>query len=322
MRFRKVIRMRYIETLKDGDRVSEIFLVKNKTLAMTKTGKEYENVILQDKTGALDGKIWDPTSGGIGDYDVLDYVDVYGLVTSFNGTLQLKIERLRKVSEDEYNPSDYLPVSRFDIEDMYHEFLGYIIKIENSFIKKLLESFFVEDEDIIKKFKSVSAAKSVHHGFVGGLLEHSLSVTRLAEKYADTYEILNKDLLVATAMLHDIGKVKEFSPFPENDYTDDGNLLGHIVIGSEMVGEKIKLIDNFPGKLASEVKHCILSHHGELEFGSPKKPALAEAVALSMADNFDAKMETMRELLESKDETQEWMGYSRWFESNIKRTSI
>lgn len=314
--------MRYIETLKDGDRVSEIFLVKNKTLAMTKTGKEYENVILQDKTGALDGKIWDPSSGGIGDYDVLDYVDVYGLVTSFNGTLQLKIERLRKVSEGEYDPSDYLPVSRFNIEEMYAEFLSYIGKIENLFIKQLLESFFIEDEDIIKKFKSVSAAKSIHHGFVGGLLEHSLSVTRLAEIYANTYGMLNKDLMIATAMLHDIGKVKEFSPFPENDYTEAGNLIGHIVIGSELVGEKVKTIHDFPDKLASEIKHCILSHHGELEYGSPKKPAMAEAVALSMADNLDAKMETIRELFESKEESQEWLGYNRLFESNIKRTSI
>jgi len=314
--------MRYIETLKDGDRVSDILLVKNKTFAMTKTGKEYENLILQDKTGALEGKIWDPTSGGIGDYDVLDYVDVYGLVTSFNGTLQLKIERLRKVSEGEYDPSDYLPVSRFDIGEMYIEFLGYIDRIENLFIKKLLESFFVEDEEIIKKFKSISAAKSIHHGFVGGLLEHSLGVTRLAGIYADTYEMLNKDLLVATAMLHDIGKIKEFSSFPENDYTDDGNLIGHIVIGSEMVGEKIKDINNFPEKLSSQIKHCILSHHGELAYGSPKKPALAEAVALSMADNLDAKMETIKELFESKDNTKEWMGYNRLFESNMKRTTI
>jgi len=314
--------MRYIETLKDGDRVSDIFLVKNKTLAMTKTGKEYENLILQDKTGSLEGKIWDPTSGGIGDYDVLDYVDVYGLVTSFNGTLQLKIERLRKVSEGEYDPSDYLPISKFDIQEMYSEFLGYIDRIENLYIKKLLESFFVEDEEIIKKFKSISAAKSIHHGFVGGLLEHSLGVTRLAGIFADTYEMLNKDLLVATAMLHDIGKIKEFSPFPENDYTDDGNLIGHIVIGSEMVGEKIKNISDFPEKLSSQIKHCIISHHGELAYGSPKKPALAEAVALSMADNLDAKMETIKELFESKDNAQEWMGYNRLFESNMKRTTI
>ena len=134
--------------------------------------------------------------------------------------------------------------------------------------------------------------------------------------------MLNKDLLVATAMLHDIGKIKEFSPFPENDYTDDGNLIGHIVIGSEMVGEKIKNISDFPEKLSSQIKHCIISHHGELAYGSPKKPALAEAVALSMADNLDAKMETIKELFESKDNAQEWMGYNRLFESNMKRTTI
>lgn len=313
--------MRFIETLRDGDRVSEIFLCKNKSLAMTKTGKEYENVILQDKTGCLDSKIWDPTSAGIGDFEIFDYVEINGLVTSFNGALQLKIDRLRKVSEGEYDPANYLPVSRFNIEDMFSEMLGYMNKIQNPYIKKLLEVFFVKDEQLVKTFKTVSAARSIHHGFVGGLLEHSLGVTRLCNTYADMYPMLDRDLLIASAMLHDIGKTKEFSLFPENDYTDDGNLLGHIVMGCEMIGEKVKEVPGFPPMLASEIKHCILSHHGELEYGSPKKPALCEAVALSMADNLDAKMETMRELMDSKESTQEWLGYNRLFESNIKRTS-
>lgn len=313
--------MRFIETLRDGDRVSDIYLCKNKSLAMTKTGKEYENVILQDKTGCLDSKIWDPTSAGIGDYEIFDYVEINGLVTSFNGTLQLKIDRLRKVSEGEYDPANYLPVSRFKVEDMFAEMLGYMDNIQNPYIKQLVEAFFVKDTELVKTFKTVSAAKSIHHGFVGGLLEHSLGVTKLSNMYADLYPMLDRDILVASSMLHDIGKTKEFSLFPENDYTDDGNLLGHIVMGCEMIGEKVKEIPGFPPILASEIKHCILSHHGELEYGSPKKPALAEAVALSMADNLDAKMETMRELMASKEQNQEWIGYNRLFESNLKRTS-
>ena len=217
--------MKFIETLKDGDRISDIYLCKNKATATTKTGREYESVILQDKTGCLDGKIWDPSSMGIGEYEALDYVEVDGLVTSYNGALQLKIERLRRVGEGEYDPANYMPVSRFSIDDMYNELLGYIKGINNGYIKKLLESFFVEDKEFIAIFKKRSAAKSIHHGFMGGLLEHSLSVTRLCAHIAKAYPFLNEDLLIACAMLHDIGKVPEFSDFPQNDYTDEGNLL-------------------------------------------------------------------------------------------------
>lgn len=313
--------MKFIETLKDGDRISDIYLCKNKATATTKTGREYESVILQDKTGCLDGKIWDPSSMGIGEYEALDYVEVNGLVTSYNGALQLKIERLRRVGEGEYDPANYMPVSRFSIDDMYNELLGYIKGINNGYIKKLLESFFVEDKEFIAIFKKRSAAKSIHHGFMGGLLEHSLSVTRLCAHIAKAYPFLNEDLLIACAMLHDIGKVPEFSDFPQNDYTDEGNLLGHIVMGAEMVGEKAHGIEEFPPMLLTEIKHCILSHHGELEYGSPKKPALAEAMALSMADNMDAKLETVREIFDSK-EGGDWMGYNRLFESNIKRTKV
>ena len=313
--------MKFIETLKDGDRISDIYLCKNKATATTKTGREYESVILQDKTGCLDGKIWDPSSMGIGEYEALDYVEVNGLVTSYNGALQLKIERLRRVGEGEYDPANYMPVSRFSIDDMYNELLGYIKGINNGYIKKLLESFFVEDKEFIAIFKKRSAAKSIHHGFMGGLLEHSLSVTRLCAHIAKAYPFLNEDLLIACAMLHDIGKVPEFSDFPQNDYTDEGNLLGHIVMGAEMVGEKEHGIEGFPPMLLTEIKHCILSHHGELEYGSPKKPALAEAMALSMADNMDAKLETVREIFDSK-EGGDWMGYNRLFESNIKRTKV
>ena len=156
---------------------------------------------------------------------------------------------------------------------------------------------------------------------MGGLLEHSLSVTKLCAHIAKAYPFLNEDLLIACAMLHDIGKVPEFSDFPQNDYTDEGNLLGHIVMGAEMVGEKAHGIEGFPPMLLTEIKHCILSHHGELEYGSPKKPALAEAMALSMADNMDAKLETVREIFDSK-EGGDWMGYNRLFESNIKRTKV
>lgn len=240
-------------------------------------------------------------------------------MTCYNGALQFKIERARIASESEYVAADYVPSSRFNIDDMFAELMKYVDSVKNTYMKHLLFSFF-KDEAFAKKFKCVSAAKTVHHGFAGGLLEHSLSVTRLCDKMSSNYDFLNRDLLITCAMLHDVGKVKELSEFPKNDYTDEGNFLGHIVIGYEMVMEKVKQIDGFPDMLAMQIGHCILSHHGELEYGSPKKPSIAEAVALSMADNMDAKLETLREALEAKD-TNDWLGYNRWLDSNIRRTT-
>ena len=288
---------------------------------MTKAGKPYESLILQDKTGTLDAKIWDPNSQGIEEFEALDYIAVVGDVTSFQGALQLNIKRVRKVREGEYDPKEYLPVSEKDIGKMYLELTGMIQEMENPYLKKLCSSFFLEDEAFEKAFKFHSAAKNVHHGYVGGLLEHTLSVAKLCNYYTQAYPMLHKDLLLAAAMFHDIGKLQELSVFPENDYTDAGQLLGHIMIGAELVGERIRTIPGFPVKLANELKHCILAHHGELEYGSPKKPAIAEAMALSFADNTDAKMQTMKEALAAADGNSGWLGYNRLFESNIRRTS-
>lgn len=316
-----MISMKFIKEYKDGDRVFDIYLCKHKTSAVTKNGKPYDSVILQDKTGTIDAKIWDPNSAGIADFDTLDYIEVYGEITSFQGALQVNVKRIRKCQEGEYSPADYLPVSKFDIEEMYQELLGYIGKIGNIYLKQLLQEFFVKDESFIKAFKQSSAAKTVHHGFVGGLLQHTLCVTRLCEYYCKAYPLLNHDLLLTAAICHDMGKTKEISLFPENDYTDDGQFLGHIVMGVEMVGEKIRQIPGFPPILASELKHCILAHHGEYEFGSPKKPAIMEAVALNFADNTDAKMQTFTEIMENTTETG-WLGFNRLFDSNLRSTKM
>ncbi len=313
--------MKYINTLREGDTIREIYLCKGKRSAETRNGKPYDNLILQDKTGTLDGKVWDPNSHGISDYDEKDFIDVYGEVISYNGNLQLNIKQLRVVGEDEYNAADYMPTSEKSVDGMYAELLGYVFQVENPYLQQILQYYFVKDEDFIKSFKAHSAAKSVHHGFAGGLLEHTLSVVKLCEYYVGAYPILNKDLLFTAAICHDIGKTKELSTFPENDYTDDGQLLGHIVIGTEMMSDAIREIPDFPPKLASELKHCILAHHGELEFGSPKKPALAEALALNFADNTDAKMQTLIEIFKDKD-TKEWLGFNRLFDSNLRKTSI
>ena len=313
--------MHYIETLREGERVNEIYLCKNKQSALTKAGKPYEALILQDKTGTLDAKIWEPGSVGIDDFDRFDYINVVGDITSFQGALQLNVKRVRKATEGEYEPKEYLPVSEYNVDEMYEQLLGYIKQMENPYLKKLAGSFFIEDADFAKRFKFHSAAKSVHHGFVGGLLEHTLGVVKLCDYFAKSYPMLKRDLLLAAAMCHDIGKTKEISLFPQNDYTDDGQLLGHIVIGTEMVSDKIRMIPGFPTVLASELKHCILAHHGEYEYGSPKKPALMEAMALNLADNADAKLETFTEILEGTSETG-WLGYNRLFESNLRMTRM
>lgn len=316
-----VIIMKYIKDYKDGDRVFDIYFCKYKSTAVTKNGKSYDNVILQDKTGTIDAKIWDPNNAGIAEFDACDYIEVYGEVTSFNGALQVNIKRVRLCQEGEYNEAEYMPVSKKNIEDMYAELLRMIGSIENTYLKQLLEAFFVKDTAFAERFKKASAAKTVHHGFIGGLLEHTLSVTKLCDYYCTAYPILKRDLLLTAAICHDIGKVKEISAFPVNDYTDEGQFLGHIVMGSEMIGEKVREIPGFPPMLAMELKHCILAHHGEYEFGSPKKPAIIEAVALTFADNTDAKMETFTEILESTQETG-WLGFNRFFESNLRDSSL
>lgn len=313
--------MKYIKDYKEGDRVFDIYLCKHKQSAVTKNGKPYDNVILQDKTGTLDAKIWDPNSAGIDDFDALDYIEVYGDVTSFQGALQVNVKRVRACRDGEFDPADYLPVSKKPVAGMYQELLRYVGSIENTYLKKLLETFFVEDEEFIRDFQKSSAAKSVHHGFIGGLLEHTLNVVKLCDYYCRSYPLLKRDLLLTAAMCHDIGKIREIAPFPKNDYTDDGQLLGHIVIGSEMVQDKVRQIEGFPPVLASQLKHCILAHHGEYEYGSPKKPAIMEALALNLADNTDAKLESFTEILENTTEMG-WLGFNRIFDSNLRMTRM
>lgn len=311
--------MKFLADYKEGDRVYDIYLCKHRTSAVTKTGKPYDTVILQDKTGTLEGKIWEPNNAGIAEFDDLDYIEVYGEVTSFNGARQISVKRVRRCEEGEYDPADYLPISKKNIDEMYSQLLHLVDSIGNTHLQSLLKGFFINDEAFVQAFRRSSAAKSVHHGFVGGLLEHTLSVTKLCEYYCTAYPALNRDLLLTAAMLHDIGKTKELSLFPENNYTDDGQLLGHIVMGAEMIGRKIENIDGFPSVLSAELRHCILAHHGEYEFGSPKKPAIIEAVALYFADNTDAKMETFTELLEGIDNT-DWLGFNRLLDSNVRKT--
>lgn len=311
--------MRYIQTLHEGDRINQVFLCKTKQTMTAKNGRNYYSLTLQDKTGVLDGKVWD-LNAGIDHFEAMDFIVTEGEITSFNNNLQMNVRRIRKAREGEYTAEDFFPTSGKNIEAMYKELLSYVNKIENPKMKELVESFFVKDEAFIKQFKNHSAAKSVHHGFIGGLLEHTLAVTKLCYCYCWLYPQLNRDLLLAAAMFHDIGKLKEISDFPTNDYTDEGQLLGHIVMGCEMVGERIRTIEGFPEKTAVELRHCILAHHGEFEYGSPKKPALMEAAALNFADNTDARMETFIEQVVGAPSS-EWLGFNRFVDSNVRKTT-
>lgn len=311
--------MKFIKEFRPGDRVTGVYLCKSRQELTSRNGKPYLSMILADKTGTVDTKVWNLT-GGIDDFDPPAFIWIDGDVKLFNNDNQLSLRRLRKADEEEYRPEDYVPASKYNIQQMYAALMTYVDSVKEEHLNRLLNMFFREDEEFIDKFKKHSAAKSVHHGFVGGLLEHTLSVTSTCAFFAKHYPMINYDLLITAAMCHDIGKLEELNEFPMNDYTDEGQLIGHVVMSTIMVHDKIREIDGFPPKLAHELEHCILAHHGQLEYGSPKKPALLEALALHLADFTDARMETFMETLDAHEST-DWLGYNRFLESNIRKTS-
>lgn len=310
--------MIYIEDLHEGERISQIYLCKQKVTGITKAGKSYYSLKLQDKTGVCDGKVWE-LNNSIEHFEAMDYIRIEADVQNYNGSIQLKIYRIRKADPGEYDQKDYMPVSQFGVDEMFAELKKYMDKVQNPYLKQLLNSFF-EDEAFVESWKMHSAAKSVHHSFMGGLLQHTLRVTQLCYFLSLQYPIMNRDLLLTAAIFHDVGKVKELSDFPENDYTDEGQLLGHIVMGYQMLKEKIDQIEGFPKKLETELLHCILSHHGELEYGSPKLPSLIEACALAHADDTDAKLDIFAEEFEKTAST-DFLGVNRFLGTNIRKTS-
>lgn len=311
--------MVFIEAIKENDEVVDHYLCAQKQILKTRAGKTYYSVRLQDKTGTIDCKIWD-LNDGIGHFETGDYVKIDGSVVTFQGGLQVNIRRIRRSQEGEYNPIDYVPTSKYDVDDMYSEFLGYIDKVENEYVKKLCQAFFVEDQEMAKRFREHGAAKTVHHNFYGGLLEHTLGIVKICDFLADQYPQVNRDILFAGAFLHDIGKTVELTELPIVEYTDEGQLLGHIMIGVEWINEKANQIPGFPKPLANMIKHCVIAHHGELEYGSPKKPAILEAALLHYADNIDAKVMTFTTILSKTEPEDDWSGYQRLFETNIRKT--
>ncbi|SER04003.1 3'-5' exoribonuclease [Lachnospiraceae bacterium NE2001] len=311
--------MIYLNTLHEGDTITETYFCKDKTVAQSKAGKTYYSLKLQDKTGVIDAKVWDLTNA-IEHFEPKDFIRITGQVTSFNNALQLNVKQARRAAEGTYEVSDYMPVSPYNIEDMYAELLQLIDTINEPHLKALLEEFFVKDTAFIKEFKKTSAAKFMHHAFIGGLLQHTLSVAKISDFIAGHYALINRDLLITAAICHDIGKVNELSEFPENDYTDVGNLMGHIVMGAMMVRSKAAHVEGMPITLLNELIHCVLAHHGKLEFGSPEKPKIIEAQALSFADDMDAKLQAFTEAIEGDTTGEVWLPYNKMFESYIRKT--
>lgn len=305
---------RYINELSEGERIVGHFLVQSKQLLTTKSGKPYISMILQDKTGRVSAKLWDNASEFFDTFKANDVIKVDANVEIYNKELQLVIRRLRTSEAQEFELSDFVCQSGNDIDEMFLELLSCVESIENPHLKALLESFF-HDEDFVKKFKEAPAARNIHHVYVGGLLEHILSTVRLCEYLTTHYQNLDADLLLTMAILHDIGKVNELEVTPSINYTEEGNLLGHIIIGIQMVDDKIARMPNFPPKLRMLVEHMLLSHHGQSEWGSPRPPMFLEAEILHRADDLDVKVDIItRALADDRDPDSPWTAYQRTLE--------
>jgi len=301
--------MRFIKDLQDNERVIEHYLCKKKELRESKVGKNFLSLKLQDKTGALEAKVWEITKD-IQPFEEGDVIKVDGTLGSYNNEPQLKVFKLRRSTEGEYDMTDFIPTSQKDLGEMFAAISTMIKSVKNPHIKALLENIF-KDEARMELFKSHSAAMHMHHSYMGGLLEHTLSVAETCVFLGARYKYVNQDLLLAGALLHDIGKIYELSALPQNEYTDDGQMLGHIIIGVEMVGAEIAKIEKFPHQLASLIKHCIIAHHGEYEFGSPKIPAIPEAMIIHFADNIDAKLTTFAEIYDKDTSPGQWTAFQK-----------
>jgi len=303
--------MRHIKELRENERVIEHYLCREKQTRETQKGKTYYSLKLQDSTGSIEGKVWELT-GDIQSFEENDMVKVDGITTVYQNELQLKISKLRRSCEGEFDPKDYIACSKKDIDDMYSQIVALIKSVVSPYMKTLLENIIINNESYAKAFKTHSAAKQMHHSYMGGLLEHTLSVAQICDYMSSCYKYINRDIAITGALLHDFGKIFELSPMPQNEYTNDGQLLGHIVMGVEMLSREIEKIPDFPHDLATLIKHTIISHHGEYEYGSPKLPYIAEAMLLHYADNMDAKLKSFEEILENNSNTNSpWAGYQR-----------
>ena len=300
----------YLSELQPNQTVHGTFLVSYKDVRQKKSGEPYLTLTLSDRTGEMDAKMWDNAAEAIGTFERDDFVRIKGLLQVFQNRPQLTLHKIQPMPESEVDLADYLPASKRDRDEMFREVQGLIAGMSDPHLKRLLEAIFA-DEEIARAFRTAPAAKTVHHNWIGGLIEHVLSLCQLARTSAAHYPHIDFDLLLTGVLLHDIGKIRELYYSRSFGYTTEGQLLGHIQIGTQMVLEKMRSVPDFPPRLRDLVVHMILSHHGELEFGSPKIPMFPEALLLHLLDNLDSKMECMRALIERDPQIEgEWTGFN------------
>ncbi len=297
----------YLRDIRQGDKVADTFLVAEKNMAFSQKGAPYLTVRLKDKSGETDGKVWENAVELDRGFKKGDIVFIEGRAASYRNALQLSVISIKKIPWEQVNPADYLPAAATNISAMFEEIMAYIAKIQNEHLRELLRVFFQDEK--------APAAKGFHHIYLGGLLEHTLSVVRLLEKVAAHYPKLNKDMLIAGGILHDIGKIYEFKYEGLIDYSDEGRLIGHIVMGVEMINKTIAALPDFPEQLSLELRHLLLSHHGEFEFGSPKRPKTVEALVVHCIDDLDAKLNAFETFIASAENyDSDWTPYNRFFE--------
>jgi 3'-5' exoribonuclease len=309
----------WIRELKSEERVRGLYLAKEKKVGQTKKGDPFLSITLSDRTGDIEARVWDNALELSSLFKEGDILDVQGQTGSYKGQIQLTLSNL-EVS-DGGNPSLFLETSASDATEMMISLRGLIKKISDTHLRALSERF-LSDHDFAEQFKSAPAAKNFHHNYIGGLLEHTLSVCKMAVQVAGHYTNIDGDLLLAGAFLHDIGKVKEFKYGTLIDYSDEGRLLGHVILGVGMLDEKLAAMKKFPEETALRLKHLILSHHGEYEFGSPKRPKFLEAFALHMVDDLDAKMNGIARYMEKDMKEGSWTEFNRMFERYLLKGGI
>jgi 3'-5' exoribonuclease len=309
------MKSQYVNELKSGQSVKEKFALTKKIVKDKRDGGYYAILEFSDRTGSIDGISWD--SDLLADISAGDFVFITGNVAEYSGRLQVVISSISNVADAEVDALDFLPRYTGDIDQVMDDIRAFKARVKESALQQLLDSFF-DDKDFVGLLVLAPAAKKVHHAYLGGLAVHTLSVLRLLDNIMSVYGFLNPDLLITAGILHDVGKIYEYNYKQRIDISDEGRLLGHIVIGSKMVAERIEQIADFPADLKLKILHMILSHHGEAEWGSPKPPLFPEALVLHFVDNLDAKMEMMKQVVDKhRGENKKWSDYHPFLEREI-----
>jgi 3'-5' exoribonuclease len=303
----------FINQIRENDQVEGIFWVKEKAMITSRAGASYLRLRLSDRTGEIEGRVWDGVDEVSSLFERGDFIKIKAQATSYQERLQINIKYLKRCAEEEVSLEDFLPSTDRDPGEMLAELIEIGQGIENRYLKELIMAF-LRDEEFTALFKRAPGATRLHHVYLGGLLEHTLSLVKLIQRIRGHYKGINEELLLTGGILHDVGKVRELSYDITFDYTDEGRLLGHILLGVQMVERVISRIEGFPSELAMLIKHLILSHHGEYEWGSPKRPMTLEAEILHHLDDLDAKFNGIQEFMKKGEEGVKWTDYHRMFE--------